>query len=148
MCRVLWLSCLSIFISLFFLLWALYNTLYTNYQDGLILSHNIDDGLLCFPFTICCCGLISLLALHSNSLLPYSHLISYSILFAYSLTVIIFLFAAICLHSVPLHRSYLIISMFLWGSYGIFFYKEMNSYCRAKVIELSHPLLKGEEEPC
>jgi hypothetical protein len=142
--RVFWLSLLSISISLFFFLWALYNTLHTDYQDGLILSSCVDDGLLCFPFTMCS-GFLSLFTLYYHSVLSYSYLICFFILFSYSFTVSVFLAAAIDLNSPPLHRSYLILSAMIWGSYGIFFYREMNIFRIEKLIELSNPLLSNEK---
>lgn len=142
--RVKWLSLLSIFISLFFLLWALYNTLYSDYQDGLLISNRIDDGLLCFPFTICS-GVWSLFAINSHSVIKYLLAICYFIIFSYSFTVSIFLTAAIGLNSPPLHRSYLIISALIWGSYGILFYREMNLFRIEKLTELSNPFLSNEK---
>jgi FtsH-binding integral membrane protein len=137
--RLKWISILSLVISLFFFLWAIYNT-FNDYQDGLLIQKRIDDGLVCFPFTILS-SVIGFLSLSSPSL-QSSHAPGLFILFSYALTVSIFLSAAICLTSSSLHRAYLIISALVWGAYGLLFFKEINFFRKEKLKEYSNRLLQ------
>jgi hypothetical protein len=137
--RLKWISILSLVISLFFFLWAIYNT-FNDYQDGLLIHKRIDDGLVCFPFTILS-SVIGFLSLSSPSL-QSSHAPGLFILFSYALTVSIFLSAAICLSSSSLHRAYLIISALVWGAYGLLFFKEINFFRKEKLKEYSDRLLQ------
>lgn len=104
-------------ITLFFFIWAIYNT---------IKDHFFDLGLGCFPFTL----LTSLYGIYlfyfpkSSSI----HLLYYSrcLILSYSLTIIAYLIS-VCL--TPLTRityfGYCIIAIFLWGVHGRYYYLDI-----------------------
>jgi hypothetical protein len=137
--RLKWISIFCLLVSLFFFLWAAYNTS-DNYQDGLIVDKSIDDGLVCFPFTFLS-GIIGYFSISSPTL-QLSRAPGLFIIFSFTFTVSIFLSAAICINTSSLHRAYLIISSLVWGSYGFLFYKEIELWRQEKVKDSSEHLLQ------
>mmetsp|Transcript_7119 Transcript_7119/g.10608 ORF Transcript_7119/g.10608 Transcript_7119/m.10608 type:complete len:148 (+) Transcript_7119:87-530(+) len=127
--RILWESVIAIFVSLFFFLWALLNTIREYY----------DDGLECFPLTIAAgvYGVLLYKRVFSPSTLAFGRLIA----FGFSVVVLIFVLASILTEGDEMHRAYLIVSAFVWALYGYIY------YCDAEAWRLENDKVRSMSEP-
>jgi hypothetical protein len=116
--RIFSYSLILIVTSLFFLIWAIYNT---------ATEHYFDVGLICFPLTIAT-GVYALLIL-SSKVSPQLLYLQRTVIGSYVITVLAYVMS-LCTN--PLTRvtyaSYCIIASFLWGINGLYFHYEVTKY--------------------
>jgi hypothetical protein len=113
--RILSHSVLLTVTSLFFFIWAIYNT---------SVKHYFDIGLVCFPFTIATGVYGSLIV--SNQLYSHLHFLQRAIVLSYLVTIIAYI-SSLCLAPITkvTYVSYCIIASALWGLDGLYFHFEV-----------------------
>lgn len=144
--RVLAESIILVLVSLIFGSWALAITLSRNYEDGNVIASSIDDGLVCFPLTLCT-GIYGI-ALAQKYVHTPSLWFQRCIIVVFSVTVTIYIWAACTTtDSSVSHVSYLVISAILWVIYGVLYYRDVEVLCGDASYELYAHIERSSSMP-